>query len=65
MAIVWLVLCVLFLGEEVSWFQRVFGYSVPAVEAINSQGEFNLHNIGNGERFLEGGEFRFAFEKLF
>ena len=64
-AIVWLVLCVIFLGEEVSWFQRVFGYSVPAVEAINAQGEFNLHNIGNGERFLEGGEFRFEFEKLF
>ena len=28
-----------------SWLQRPFGFSVPAVERINAQGEFNLHNI--------------------
>jgi hypothetical protein len=32
-------------GREVSWFQRVFGYSVPDVEAYSSQSEFNLHNL--------------------
>ena len=65
MAIVWLVLCFVFLGEEVSWFQRILGYSVPAVEAINAQGEFNLHNLGDGAPFLsETGQFSFAFEKL-
>jgi len=42
---IWLVLCIVFLGEETSWFQRLLGYSVPEVEAINSQREFNLHNI--------------------
>ena len=43
--ILWTVLCLLFLGEETSWFQRAFDYSVPAVEKINTQNEFNLHNL--------------------
>lgn len=43
--ILWTVLCFIFLGEETSWFQRALGYSVPAVEQINTQNEFNLHNL--------------------
>ena len=72
-AAIWLVLCVIFLGEETSWFQRQFGYSVPAVEAINTQGEFNLHNIylwggkhGIVAVFMdEHGQFHFNIRKLF
>lgn len=43
--IVWTLLCFVFLGEETSWFQRVFNYSVPAVEQVSAQKEFNLHNL--------------------
>jgi hypothetical protein len=33
-------------GEEVSWGQRLFDYPVPAwLEALNRQGEWNLHNL--------------------
>ncbi len=41
----WFIFCFLCMGEEVSWFQRVFGYSVPIVEAHSAQAEFNLHNL--------------------
>lgn len=41
----WAILCFMFLGEETSWFQRILDYSVPEIEAINSQGEMNLHNL--------------------
>lgn len=43
--IIWTALCFLFLGEETSWFQRLFDYSVLSVEQVNSQNEFNLHNL--------------------
>lgn len=43
--IIWTILCVLFLGEETSWFQRFFDYSVPEVEQLNAQNEFNFHNL--------------------
>ena len=61
-AAIWLVLCIIFLGEETSWFQRLLGYSVPEVEAINSQAEFNLHNIylWHGKAFIDKyGQFNF------
>jgi hypothetical protein len=33
-------------GEEISWGQRLFGYSTPeTVNSQNIQGEFNLHNL--------------------
>jgi hypothetical protein len=33
-------------GEEISWGHRLFHFSVPAwLEAINQQGEWNLHNL--------------------
>lgn len=31
--------------EEVSWFQRVFGFETPETFASNGQREFNLHNF--------------------
>jgi hypothetical protein len=43
--IIWTLLCLIFLGEETSWFQRVFDYSVPSIEQVNAQHEFNLHNL--------------------
>ena len=49
--IVWAVLSFLFLGEETSWFQRAFNYSVPAIEELNEQHEFNLHNL----KIFQGG----------
>ena len=34
--------------EEISWGQRLFGVRTPEVlEAINDQGELNLHNLSN------------------
>ena len=45
LAILLVGLCILFLGEETSWMQRAFSYSVPAIEAINAQSEFNIHNL--------------------
>jgi hypothetical protein len=33
-------------GEEISWGQRLLGWATPVVlEAINTQGETNIHNI--------------------
>jgi len=43
--ITWAILCLIFLGEEVSWFQRLFNYSVPLIEQVNAQHEFNFHNL--------------------
>jgi hypothetical protein len=40
------VLLLVCFGEEISWGHRLFHYSVPAwLEAINQQGEWNLHNL--------------------
>lgn len=41
----WCILSFVFLGEETSWFQRIFNYSVPGVESLNRQQEFNIHNL--------------------
>jgi hypothetical protein len=39
------------LGEEISWGQRIFGFSTPElIRANNFQGEFNLHNLNFFER---------------
>jgi hypothetical protein len=33
-------------GEEISWGQRIFNFETPeAIKAINSQNEFNIHNL--------------------
>lgn len=35
-------------GEEIAWGQRIFGWTTPeALEAVNSQHETTLHNIGS------------------
>lgn len=62
-ACIWAVLCLAFFGEETSWLQRVFDYSVPAVEQNSSQGEFNLHNqfiFGGGRVLGEDGGLNFS-----
>lgn len=44
--VMWLVLCILFFGEETSWLQHWLGYATPErVKAVNDQSEFNLHNL--------------------
>ena len=40
------VLCFLFIGEEISWGERLHGFGIDAIRSINTQGETNLHNIG-------------------
>ena len=38
--------CFFVAGEEISWGQRVFGWGTPdSLDAINHQGETNVHNI--------------------
>jgi hypothetical protein len=32
-------------GEEISWFSRLFGYRVSAIEQSNRQHEVNVHNL--------------------
>ena len=46
LAIATVLLLGLMIGEELSWGQRIFGWSTPSFLAeINSQSEINLHNI--------------------
>ena len=46
LAIAMVLLLGLMVGEELSWGQRIFGWSTPLFLAeINSQSEINLHNI--------------------
>ena len=40
------VLCFMCFGEEISWGQRLFAYSIPDwLKDINRQDEWNLHNL--------------------
>ena len=49
----WAFLCFVFMGEELSWFQRIFGYPTPSVIGTTSaQKEFNIHNL----EFFQGGK---------
>jgi len=33
-------------GEEISWGQRIFGFSTPeSIKQVNTQGEFTIHNL--------------------
>ena len=43
--LLFLVLCCLFIGEEISWGERLHGAGIDAIRSINTQGETNLHNI--------------------
>jgi len=47
-----LLLCFFSLGEEVSWGQHFFHYTLPeAVSAVNVQEEFNIHNLNVAKAF--------------
>jgi hypothetical protein len=42
----WLLLTVLFLGEEISWGQRIIGFETPsALMVLNTQDEVTIHNL--------------------
>ena len=38
-------LCFFVAGEEISWGERLSGYGIEAIRAINKQGETTIHNI--------------------
>ena len=44
------ILCCLFIGEEISWGERLHGAGIDAIRSINTQGETNLHNIAVFQR---------------
>jgi hypothetical protein len=53
--LLWALGLFVFMGEEISWGQRVFGYDTPdKVADYNEQGEFNLHNLWFMKAFLGG-----------
>lgn len=55
----WVLLMIVFTGEEISWGQRIFGFETPDwISATNKQNEFNFHNIATVDSFL-GGKFRY------
>ncbi|MEB3166029.1 MAG: hypothetical protein VKO65_05090 [Cyanobacteriota bacterium] len=44
----WLVFalaCLIFVGEELSWGERIHGLGIEAVRSVNTQGETNFHNL--------------------
>ncbi len=44
--VLWAVATVVFMGEEISWFQRLLGFETPPeIRDANAQGEFNIHNL--------------------
>ncbi len=45
--IVFILFCLLFIGEEISWGERLHGFGIESIRAINTQGETNLHNISH------------------
>lgn len=59
MVLAWALLMFVFMGEEISWGQRILGFGTPEVlMAINHQQEFNLHNIEFVDSFM-GGKYRY------
>lgn len=43
--IAFILICIVFIGEEISWGERLHGVGIEAIRDINTQGETNLHNI--------------------
>ena len=46
--LIWLVLaiaCFFIAGEEISWSERITGFSLSSISEINVQGETNFHNL--------------------
>ncbi len=59
MTVAWALLMFIFMGEEISWGQRIFGFATPeSLSAINGQNETNIHNIVFVDTFL-GGKYRY------
>ncbi len=51
----WAALMFVFVGEEISWGQRIFGFDTPeSLQETNVQNEFNLHNLD----FMVGFKYR-------
>jgi len=59
MIISWALLMFIFFGEEISWGQRILGFSTPeTLSEINKQDEFNIHNIDVVD-IAFGGKYRY------
>ncbi len=55
----WILLMFIFMGEEISWGQRLFGIETPdLLVSINTQNETNIHNIEFVNTFM-GGKYRY------
>ncbi len=55
MTIGWALLMFIFMGEEISWGQRIFDIATPdALREINRQHEINIHNMQFMYTFLGG-----------
>ena len=47
-SLIWLILaasCIFIAAEEISWGERIFGYSINSLAELSIQGETNLHNL--------------------
>ena len=47
-SLIWLVIflsCFLIAAEEISWGERVFGFTINSITELSIQGETNLHNL--------------------
>lgn len=65
MTISWALLMFIFLGEEISWGQRIFDLSTPEMlKEVNKQNEITLHNIAFVDSFL-GGKYRYLSIMMF
>jgi hypothetical protein len=59
MILSWALLMFIFMGEEISWGQRIFNFRTPeSISVSNEQNEFNIHNISVVNSFL-GGKYRY------
>jgi hypothetical protein len=46
--LMWILACIYFAGEEMSWGQWYFGWETPdSISALNDQQETNIHNISS------------------
>jgi hypothetical protein len=59
MVVAWALLMFIFMGEEISWGQRIFEFATPEnLSSINTKNEANFHNIVIVDSFL-GGKYRY------
>lgn len=55
----WVILMFVFMGEEISWGQRIFSFTTPeSLMESNLQQEFNIHNLAIVDN-TAGGKYRF------